>query len=200
MGYPLIGRIGQRIRETRRRQGLKLHEVAEVAQVSKGLLSRIENGRTVPSLPVLIAVIQALKVELSTFFEGLDMPSQAAFIHRKASEYEPFEKEQALGFLYHHILSRNVLNLALEAVILDLAPGSQRKKITTDGFEFKYVLKGEVTYQLGEETVVLRQGDSLFFNGKIPHVPINQTNEPASMLVIYLLIPPNSNGNGGENV
>ncbi len=196
MGYPLIGRIGQRIRETRRRQGLKLHEVAEVAQVSKGLLSRIENGRTVPSLPVLIAIIQALKVELSAFFEGLDLSAQSAFIHRKAAEYEPFEKEQALGFLYHHILSRNVLNLSLEAVMLDLAPGSQREKITTDGYEFKYVLKGEVTYQLGEETIVLGAGDSLFFNGKIPHVPINQASEPASMLVIYLLIPPTGNGNG----
>jgi uncharacterized RmlC-like cupin family protein len=37
----------------------------------------------------------------------------------------------------------------------------------------------------------MQQGDSIFFNGKIPHVPVNTSQKPVSMLVIYLLLPGN---------
>jgi len=164
---------------------MKLQEVAGSAGISKGLLSRIENGRTVPSLPVLLALIQALKVPMDTFFEGIDVAPPAPYVHRKAFEYTPSEKEATAG-LYKHILSQNVLNVALEASILTLPPGSPREPATTDGYEFKYVLKGEVEYRLGDDTVLLQTGDSLFFNGRIPHAPVNRSTEPASLLVILL--------------
>ena len=163
---------------------MKLQEVAGSAGISKGLLSRIENGRTVPSLPVLLALIQALKVPMDTFFEGIDVASPAPYVHRKAFEYASTENEAA--GLHQHILSQNVLNVALEASILTLPPGSPREPATTEGYEFKYVLKGEVEYRLGDDTVLLQTGDSLFFNGQIPHAPVNRSTEPASLLVILL--------------
>ncbi len=194
MNKPIFARIGKKIRDLRTHNNTKLQELAEKAQISKGLLSRIENGRTIPSLPVLLSIVGALQINLEVFFEGLDVPDQQAFIHRRKAEYAPFEKEEGLGFLYHFILNSTVDNLALEAVILDLQPGSQREPVTTDGYEFKYLLKGEVEYHLGEQIVHMREGDSLFFNGKVPHVPINRADKPASMLVLYLLLPANSNG------
>jgi transcriptional regulator with XRE-family HTH domain len=184
-------RIGKKIRELRQRKNVKLHELAEEANISKGLLSKIENGRTIPSLPVLLAVVQKLRVDMSTFFEGMDIPDHSQFMVCRKEDYTPFEKEEARGFRYFSILSHNVLNLALEAVVLDLEPQSERETVVTDGYEFKYVLAGEVEYQLGNERVVLRQGDSIFFNGRIPHVPRNRTDQLVSMLVIYLLLPPN---------
>jgi transcriptional regulator with XRE-family HTH domain len=187
----ILIRIGKKIREIRQRKQLKLHELAEEAQISKGLLSKIENGRTIPSLPVLLSIIQTLKVEMSEFFEGIDLQSNGNYIHKKKADYTPVEKEEATGFLYRLILSQNILNMAFEAVILELQPGSKREKVVTDGYEFKYVLKGEVAYHLGEEIVYMQQGDSIFFNGKIPHVPVNTSQEPVSMLVVYLLLPGN---------
>ncbi len=187
MNGQLIVRIGRKIRETRLRQQLKLQEIADTAEISKGLLSRIENGRTVPSLPVLLSIIRALQVPMDTFFEGIDQMSPAPYVHRRAVEYTPFGKEEAVGFLYEHILNHNVFNLDLEATILTLQPGSQYEPIVTEGFKFKYILKGEVEYRLGEDTVLLQAGDSLFFNGRIPHLPTNRTKQPASMLAICLL-------------
>ncbi len=187
----ILIRVGKKIRELRQKKQIKLHEVAEEAQISKGLLSKIENGRTIPSLPVLLAVIQALKVDISVFFEGIDLQSNGNYILKRKATYTPVEKEEAVGFLYHYILSQNVMNMAFQAVILELQPQSKREKVVTDGYEFKYVLKGEVEYHLGDEIVCMQQGDSIFFNGKVPHVPINKTNEPVSMLVVYLLLPSN---------
>ena len=48
----LIG-IGKRIKEIRKKQHITINTLATNAQVSNGLISRIENGRTIPSLPVL---------------------------------------------------------------------------------------------------------------------------------------------------
>jgi transcriptional regulator with XRE-family HTH domain len=185
----LIVRLGRKIRETRVRQQMKLHEVAEAAGVSKGLLSRIENGRTVPSLSVLILIIQALRVPIQSFFEGIDAVPEAPWVHKPASGYTTFRKESSLGFFHEHILSHSLPNVAMEASILTLEPGSARKPVTTEAYEFRYMLRGEVQYQLNGDTVVLQEGDTLLFNGKMPHLPLNCTDKPASMLAIQLLIP-----------
>lgn len=125
------------------------------------------------------------------FFEGVELENNCNYILKRKADYVPFEKEESIGFLYHLILSQNILNMAFETVILELQPESRREKVVTDGYEFKYVLKGEVEYHLGEEIVLMQQGDSIFFNGKIPHVPVNKSQKPVSMLVIYLLLPVN---------
>lgn len=189
MSNQIFARIGKKIRENRVQRQTKLHELAETAGISKGLLSKIENGRTIPSLPVLLAVVRALKMDLDVFFEGIEMSEEKPYIHRKKSEYVPFEKEEALGFLYHSILAGSVGPVAMEAVILEVQPGSRREAVSTDGYEFKYVIKGEVEYHLGDEVVAMREGDSLFFNAKIPHLPVNRSSQPVVMLVVYLLLP-----------
>ena len=194
MNNQIFIRIGKKIREIRTQRNIKLHELAEESHISKGLLSRIENARTIPSLPVLLSIVRSLKINLDSFFEGLDLPDQKTYIHRRKADYAAVEKEESFGFLYHYILNGSIAQVALEAVVLELQPGSRREPVTTDGYEFKYVLKGEVDYHLGDETITLQEGDSLFFNGKIPHVPVNRTENVVSMLVIYLLLPPNSNG------
>ena len=189
MHDPILVEIAKKIRSLRQARSLTLHEVAERAEVSKSLLSKVENGRTVPSLPVLVAVIQSLEVDMSSFFEdiGFGQGANLPYIHQRAEDYQPFERERATGFSYRHVLNQSLQDTTLEVVILDLQPGSQREPLTTDGYEYKFVLRGEVEYQIGENTVQLVTGDSLFFDGRVPHVPINRGKEVASMLVVYLL-------------
>jgi len=59
--------------------------------------------------------------------------------------------------------------------------------VVTDGFTFLYLIEGTVNYLLADEEITLETGDSLFFDGKIPHVPQNLSGSTAIMLVIYLL-------------
>ena len=189
MHDPILVEIAKKIRSLRQARNLTLHEVAERAEVSKSLLSKVENGRTVPSLPVLVAVIQSLEVDMSSFFEdiGFGQGANLPYIHQRAEDYQPFERERATGFSYRHVLNQSLQDTTLEVVLLDLQPGSEREPLTTDGYEYKFVLRGEVEYQIGENTVQLATGDSLFFDGRVPHVPINRGEEVASMLVVYLL-------------
>jgi transcriptional regulator with XRE-family HTH domain len=190
MNDQLIASIGKKVRSIRQQQNLKLLEVARSAHISKSLLSKIENGRSVPSLPVLVSIIQAFDMEFSAFFEGIEN-GYAPYIHKKKEDHILTEKESAVGFAYQHILSRHASNVIVEAVILDLKPGSKRNFVTTDGYEFKYVLHGKVEYHIGKHVVEMEAGDSLFFDGRIPHVPVNVSDKHCSMLEIGLLTPPN---------
>ncbi|WP_115619910.1 cupin domain-containing protein [Chryseobacterium indoltheticum] len=47
-------------------------------------------------------------------------------------------------------------------------------QVITDAFEYKYIISGEVSYMIGNETYNLSEGDSLFFDGRLKHVPINK--------------------------
>jgi transcriptional regulator with XRE-family HTH domain len=181
----LIG-IGKRIKDFRKKNELTIHELASRANVSNGLISRIENGRTIPSLPVLLDLIQSLDIDASYFFEGVEKKSNAKYIHLPREEQQVLEKEiEATGFSYLHIFSKSMHALGFEAVLLTLEPGCKRDKVITDAWEFKYILNGEVLYIIDNEEVTLKQGDSIYFNGKFPHVPVNNSNASCSMLVLY---------------
>ena len=184
----IIG-IGKRIREIRKEKGLTINTVASSAEVSNGLISRVENGRTIPSLPVLLNIITALDTEVASFFNSLPQGGKTAFIVSRKEEHAIIEKEDdAKGFQYKSIFGKSLSSIAFEAVLLEIQPGSERGKVETDAFEFKYMLSGSCVYNIGDEEVTLHQGDSIFFDGRIPHVPINRTTAPTSMLVLYFYL------------
>jgi transcriptional regulator with XRE-family HTH domain len=187
MNEQIYLRIGKRMKEIRLENRITLNEIALKAGVSKGLLSKIENGRTIPSLPVLIEIIKVLKTDMSHFFAGISNELAYGYIHKKASEYEPEQKENSEGFQYFSILNTSVSNAVFQSVLLKLAPAAKREKVVTDGFTFLYLIEGNVNYLLADEVIPLETGDSLFFDGKIPHVPQNLSGSTAIMLVIYLL-------------
>ena len=181
----LIG-IGKRIKEIRKNGNNTISEIATRTGVTAGLISRVENGRTIPSLPVLLKIINALELEVTDFFSGMPQVNGAKYIVSRKEDLNPIEKEdEAVGFAYSHIFSKQLNSLGFEAVLLEVKPDSKREKVSTDAFEFKYMLSGECVYVLEEEEVLLREGDSIFFDGRIPHVPINRSTRTAKMLVLY---------------
>ena len=181
----LIG-LGERIKNIRKINKKTISYVAHAADVSNGLISRIENGRTIPSLPVLLNIINALEIRVSDFFEGMPKASELNYIVSRFDENAIIEKEDdAKGFTYQYIFGKQLSSIGFEAVLLEIQPNSERGKVETDAYEFKYMLSGECIYNIGDEEVLLKEGDSIFFDGRIPHVPINRGNVSAKMLVLY---------------
>ncbi len=184
----LIG-IGKRIKEIRKENNKTISDIAQKAGVTGGLISRIENGRTIPSLPVLLKIINSLDVEVTDFFNGMPQVNGAGYIVSRKEENSIIEKEdEAVGFNYTYIFGKQLSSLGFETVLLEVYPNSKRDKVTTDAFEFKYILTGECYYEIGDEEVLLKEGDSIFFDGRIPHVPINKGSVSSKMLVVYFFI------------
>jgi len=182
----LIG-IGKKIRALRKEKNLYASEIAKRANVSNGLISRIENGRTIPSVPVLFSIIEALEIEPSFFFHNIGPEGIFKYIVIRKDEHQPLEKEhEASGFSYESIFTKQLNGIGSEFVLLTLDPGCKREVVETDAFEFKYMLSGSCKYEIDGDLVELHEGDSLFFDGRLPHVPKNPYLIPAKMLVCYL--------------
>lgn len=193
MQEEILIQIGNKIKEKRKAKGITVQELANKAKVSKGLISQIENNRTIPSLLVLINIIRALNLDLNEFFEGLEKNvSPAKVMVKRSKEYHLFEKEQAKGFLYKRVMTKNIKHFPVDIVLLELKKGARRTAmVKTDAYEYKYILKGTVEYQINQEKHVLQEGDSIFFDGRMGHKPANIGDGEALILVVYFFVDKN---------
>lgn len=188
----VVLRIAQKIRSTRLEKNMTIQQLATRTKVSKGLLSKIENSRTVPSLPVFITLIQSLDISLKDFFRDMVLVTGKNYLLVKKDQYASVEREGRTGFNYQYILSQTLTTCTLEAVLLELEPGATGRPSTTDGYEFKYIISGSCEYQINNETLALEEGDSIYFDASVPHLPINRSKRKVVMLVIYFILPKTS--------
>jgi len=188
MNEELILLLGDKIKTKRTQKNITLEQLAGKAGVSKGLISQIENNRTVPSLPVLFNIIHSLDEDLKTFFEDMhDSASNGHVLIIRKGQEKLFEKEKVKGFSYRRILTRSLACQATDVVLLELKKDAARKQmITTDAWECKYVLKGKIEYQIEKQVFTLGEGDTLFFDGRARHRLRNIGTTEAIILVTYL--------------
>ena len=181
--------VSNKIKQIRSQKGITVLELAKKTDVSKGLISQIENNRTIPSLLVLMKIIGALNVDLNEFFSGIDHQQPGEVIIKKATNYLQFEKENAKGFIYKRILTRNLDHKTVDIVLLELGPGATRTKLVhTNAFEYKYVMEGKVEYLINGKLYILEEGDSIFFDGRLGHKPSNIHTGKSQMLVVYFFL------------
>lgn len=190
MNEEILIQISSQLKGKRKSQGITLQELANRAEVSKALISQIENNRTIPSLLVLINLIRSLGIDLNVFFEELVQGSGNGKLSvRRKEEYQTFYKEDAPLFTYRRILTKTISSLAVDFVLAEVKPQARQSAATTsDAYEFKYVIKGEIECNIGEETHALKEGDSLFFDGRVPHKSSNLAKEDSLLLIVYFFV------------
>jgi len=126
-------------------------------------------------------------VDLKDFFKDIsqDGQEQKVFVV-KAKNYHPFQKESTRGFAYKRIFTHTLNGGPVDIILLTLKKGATRNKVVhTDAYEYKYVIKGRVSYLIDDKEYILEEGDSLFFDGRLGHKPANIGKSEAQMLVIY---------------
>lgn len=184
----LIIGIGKKLKQSRKGKGMTLTELAKQANISPAMISKVENGRTVPSLPVLLTLLESLDEDPSNFFRGITLSREKPYLVMRQDEFTELEKEGVPGYEYKLVLDKWLISVGFEIVLLSVHPGAQREKTQTDAYEFKYMLCGSCVYQIGEEEVELHPGDAIYFDGRIPHNPENRSDAVAQMLVVYFYL------------
>ena len=185
MQEDIIIQIGNRLKDIRKDKNITLQELADAAGVTKSMLSQVENSRSVPSLNVLLNLIKALDIDLNEFFKNIKLLDTDAVLLKKNIDYQSFEKENAIGFKYKRIFSTEINNYHIDFVLLSIASDAQRPMVITNAYEFKYLISGKVEYTIGEKKYVMEEGDSIFFDAKIPHHPKSTGSDNALLLVVY---------------
>jgi transcriptional regulator with XRE-family HTH domain len=183
-GRHLEQAIGREVRNFREKLGLTIAELAKSSKISAGMLSKIENGTTSPSLSTLQALSRALHVPVTALFRSFEETNEATFV--KAGQGLTIERRGTRAGHQYQLLGHTPHGaLVVEPYLITLTDESDVFPIFQHaGLEFLYMLEGEVAYRHGTETYVMTPGDSLFFDAEAPHGPEELRHLPIRFLSV----------------
>lgn len=181
----ILVNLGKQLKKVRLNKNLSLKQVAEMSEVSTGLISKIENFRTTPSLPVLLKIMQSLEIDLSELNLHADKKEKYILIRKGEGQIEP--RDDSMGLEYTFLFSSNIANSNLRTYLITIKPSVYRKPISTDAIELLYVVQGSLDYIIKEEVLSLNTGDLLFFDGSDPHALRNESSENVTLLKMYMI-------------
>jgi len=178
--------IGRELRSFRHQQGLTVAELSHQTGVSLGMLSKIENGNTSPSLTTLKSLAQALNVPMTAFFRRFE--EYRPVVHTRAGDGVETEREGTRAGHHYNLLGHlgaTGNGVTAEPYLITLSEESDRfPTFQHEGTEFIFMLEGEVEYRHGNQVFALKPGDTLFFDADAPHGPEELTSLPARYLSV----------------
>ena len=178
--------IGREVRAFRRSQGMTVADLAQATGLSIGMLSKIENGLTSPSLTTLQILSHALSAPLTAFFRRYEERREVQ--HVRAGEHLEIERRGTRAGHQYHLLGHigsNTSGVVVEPYLITLTEESDTfPTFQHDGIELLYMLEGEVTYRHGDQLFHLRPGDSLIFDADARHGPEVLNQLPARYLSV----------------
>ncbi|MBV8650510.1 MAG: helix-turn-helix transcriptional regulator [Alphaproteobacteria bacterium] len=177
--------IGRQVRALRRKLEITVIELAKLAGLSQGMLSKIENGSISPSLATLKALSRALNVPVTTLFREHEGQRSVSFV--RAGEGLKIERRGSRAGHQYQLLGHMPHNksVTVEPYFITLTEESEVFPLFQHaGLEFLYILEGEVGYRHADKIYVLKPGDSLFFDAEAPHGPEELRKLPIRFLSI----------------
>ena len=178
--------IGREVRAFRKQKDITVAELASMTGLSIGMLSKIENGNTSPSLSTLQTLANSLSVPLTSFFRRFE--EQRMAVHTKAGEGVELEREGTRAGHQYNLLGHigaNTSGVIVEPYLITLSEQSDVFPVFQHGgIEAIYMLEGKVDYRHGDEVFSLVPGDTLFFDADAPHGPEVLVDLPARYLSI----------------
>jgi len=190
--------LGSRLKDIRLKAGLTLRELARQVDVSPSFVSQIENGKSQPSVATLYAFAQLLNVSVDDLFESkpASEPHPHAVedggqlnrgdVRNPSDAWHPSEYANRVSVV--HPSHRSRLNMAagvnwerlaatperdVNFMKISYAPGATSTDggdtVTHAGYEYGYVISGELEITIGDEAFTLHEGESLGFDSSIPH-------------------------------
>ncbi len=182
--------IADKIKELRKNKGLTLDQLGNLADLSKGQLSKIENYQVTPPIGTLSKISQALKVPIGIFFESenIETPEEQGYAVTLKNERREVNRFGSRTELNYYSLSSLSSDNLIEPFILKYSAGDKKTNKFYDhtGEEFLFVLKGEIDFIYGKKTIRLKKGDSIHFDPSTPHRGQNAGQTESECLIIVI--------------
>ena len=157
--YDVLQAVGPRLRSLRQDRGATLAQLSATTGISVSTLSRLESGQRRPTLELLLPLARAHQVPLD---ELVDAPQTGdPRVHPR-----PFQRA---GMTFVPLTRRPGGLQAYKQVIPPNWPGQEPELQVHEGYEWMYVLSGQLRLRLGDQEVHLRAGEVAEFDTHVPH-------------------------------
>jgi transcriptional regulator with XRE-family HTH domain len=180
-------RIGERIKRLRLKKSMGLVELGKHTGLSASFLSQLETGRVVPTLRNLSRIAMVFSKDLSYFFET--EPNAVFRIHRRTERVRLPQTGVAIPTYYFESLGYMVPDRHMDPYFAEFVPLTKEmepKAHMHAGFEFLYMLEGELDIRHGDQACTLEAGDAVYFDASTPHSYQCAGKKPANAIIVTM--------------
>jgi transcriptional regulator with XRE-family HTH domain len=192
-------RIGERIKYLRLKKSMGLVELGRHTGLSASFLSQLETGRVVPTLRNLARIAMVFSKDLSYFFEP--EPQKLFRVHRSKDRVRLPQSGVADPSYFFESLGYLVPDRQLDPYFAEFLPtkaGRDPKSHQHIGYEFLYLLSGELDIRHGDVTHHVEQGDAIYFDASTTHTYVCQGEAAATAVIVTLQQPISASIGGGS--
>lgn len=178
--------IGSKLRQLRLRKKIALVDLGKHTGLSASMLSQLENGKLIPTLPTLARIAMVFDVGLEFFF-GEKRPKRIFSIVRAAERLRfPELSDNPTPGYFFEVLAFGAIDKNMSAYLAEFPTTG---KISTrehfhDGSEFIHVLAGALAINYQSEEHILEVGDSVYFDSSEAHSYHGCAGSPTRAIVI----------------
>lgn len=163
--------LGRKLRELRLRKKIALSDLAKHTGLSPSMLSQLENGKLVPTLPTLARIAIVFDVGLDHFF--MQRRGKRMFVTVSPAERMRFPErpDRPKPAYFFECLAFAVQEKAIDAFMAEFPPRRLEEvaEHMHPGSEFVHVLEGTLVIRFEDEDHTMCAGDSVYFDSSGPH-------------------------------
>ncbi len=178
--------LGAKLRQLRLRKKIALVDLGKHTGLSASMLSQLENGKLVPTLPTLARIAMVFDVGLEHFFA--DQRARRIFSIVRAGERLRFpdRADSPTPGYFFEVLTFGATEKSMSAYLAEF-PTHDAKEARPhfhNGAEFIYVLSGQLAINYQHEDHLLGPGDSVYFDASEPHSYVGKSEESTKAIVV----------------
>ena len=182
--------LARKLRQLRLRKKIALVDLGKHTGLSASMLSQLETGKMVPTLPTLARIAIVFDVGLDHFFD--DRKRRKVFTIVKAAERLRFPErpDSPLPSYFFECLAFSAQGKAMQAYLADfpVRTPAQIHEHFHEGSEFLFIVTGEMVIRYQEEDHALAAGDSIYFDSSENH-GYRGTGEAGATAVVITMPP-----------
>jgi transcriptional regulator with XRE-family HTH domain len=176
--------ISRSIRNARLRKKLSLEKLSDLSGLSPGYISKVERSEKAPPLSTLSKIALALDVDLAHLLrEEADVLDDVPLAIVRKDKRKTVKTRGSLYGYQYEALAYNKPGKNMEAFIISPA-FDEKIAFQHDGEEFMYVLEGVHEFMYGGEKHILRKGDSIYYDARVPHSGRSLGKKKAKILAV----------------
>lgn len=174
--------VANKLKSIREERDLSIRSLCSLSGLAVNTLSLIENGKTSPSVNTLYKLAYALNIPITSFFDSGDIHKEIHY--SRADEQNRIATDTSD---ITEITSSFSASNQITAYSVIIHPGtiSGAQPFMHEEYEFILCLEGRIRFIVKNDAFILEGGDSLLFNGSLPHRWLNEFPESAKMLAIF---------------
>ena len=179
--------IGERIKRLRLKKSMGLVELGKHTGLSASFLSQLETGRVVPTLRNLARIAMVFSKDLPYFFES--EPQSLFRVHRRKERVRLPQTGVDDPTYYFESLGYMVPDRIMDPYFAEFVPVKKAQDIRPHvhaGYEFLYVMQGEMEIRHGDQITQMEVGDAVYFDASTPHAYICTSKVSAVALIVTM--------------